>query len=110
MIKGWWQNYAIGGSADFVFIQKLRNLKKDLSNWIKEVYGMLDTRRSRALDELAALEQATETRIPTHFEKQRFLNLKMELEEIAKAEETSWRQKSRYLWLKEGDRNIKYIQ
>lgn len=35
------------------------------------------------------------------------LDIEMELEKIAKAEETSWRQKSRCLWLKEGDRNTK---
>lgn len=110
MVKGWWQNYTISGNPDFVLIQKLRSLKKDISKWNKEVYDMLDTKRSRALDELLALEQATESRAPTQVEKQRFLTLRMELEEIAKAEEISWRQNSRCLWLKEGDVNTKYFQ
>ncbi|XP_016450193.1 uncharacterized protein LOC107775033 [Nicotiana tabacum] len=77
--------------------------------WNREVFGKLDTRRSRALDELSVLEQATENRAPDQLEKQRFIALKMELEKIANAEETSWRQKSRYLWLKEGDRNTRYF-
>ncbi|XP_075101808.1 uncharacterized protein LOC142177236 [Nicotiana tabacum] len=91
MVKGWWQNYTISGNPDFVLIQKLRSLKKDISKWNKEVYGMLDTKISMALDEFLALEQATESRAPAQAEKQRFLTLRMELEEIAKAEEISWR-------------------
>lgn len=46
MVKGWWKNYMIDETPDFILIRKLRNLKKDISNLNKEVYGKLEVRRS----------------------------------------------------------------
>lgn len=36
-------------------------------------------------------------------------SIKRELEETAKAEDISWRQKSRCLWIKHGERNTKFF-
>ena len=38
MIKGWWQSYSIQGAPDFVLLQKLRYLNKDISKWNRKVY------------------------------------------------------------------------
>lgn len=61
-LKEWWQGYTFSGSPDYILTQKLRNLKKDITSWNREVFGKIETRKSKALDELLALEQATESR------------------------------------------------
>ncbi|KAG5584504.1 hypothetical protein H5410_044938 [Solanum commersonii] len=60
-LEFWWQSYNIVGRADFVLLQKLKRLKRDISNWNREEFGKVETRKTRALDELAAFEQANES-------------------------------------------------
>lgn len=56
LVKGWWQSYTIRGSPDFILSQKLRSLKQDITKWNREIYGKIETKRDRALEELGVLE------------------------------------------------------
>lgn len=109
-VKEWWQSYNVNGSPDYILAQKLKHLKRDISKWNKEEYGKVEVRASKALDELLILEQATEGRMKTLEVKYQILNLKLEIQRSARAEEASWRQKSKCFWFKEGDRNTKFLQ
>lgn len=40
-------------------MQKLRSLRKEITNWNKEEFGKLETRKGKALNELMFLEQNT---------------------------------------------------
>jgi len=96
-VKNWWSSYEVEGSPDFVLVQKLKYLKKDISTWNKEVFGKLEEQRSQALNDLTNLEQSSEGRILSEAENAQMINLQTHLEQLAKIEEVSWRQKSRCL-------------
>lgn len=58
----------------------MRCLKQDITDWNREVIGKMETRKSKALDELMAIEQAIENRLPSQAEKEKMMVLKMELQ------------------------------
>jgi len=89
MVRDWWNSYIVMGTPDFVLIQKLRHLKKDITKWNKEVFGKLDTQRHKSLMELGKLDQIVEQRPYTTKENLKLLDLKIEIQQIAIAEEIS---------------------
>ena len=108
LMSDWWQSIEVRGSGSYM-LEKSKALKAKLRIWNREVFGKVEERKRLALVKVAYWD-AVET--------QRLLSLK-EMEEKVVAledfklwallEETLWRQKSREIWLKEGDRNTRLL-
>ncbi|XP_047263773.1 uncharacterized protein LOC124896275 [Capsicum annuum] len=91
---------------DFILAYKLKDLNAKLRNWSKTLQGNLEMQKLDTLSQLSKLEEIQDLRNLTEEEIRNKIALTMDFEEIEKKEEMAWRQRSRELWLKQGDNSI----
>ncbi|XP_075645160.1 uncharacterized protein LOC142616177 [Castanea sativa] len=108
-VKQWWDGSSFEGSPSFILAQKLKALKADLKKWNREEFGDLAFRKKNKLTELMGLDVREELVGLSNEDQSRRIQLKGDIEHLASLEETSWRQKSRALFVKEGDNNTRFF-
>jgi hypothetical protein len=108
-VRGWWDSYHFQGSPSYILAHKLKALKMDLKRWNKEEFGNVTGRKNSIFASIKAFEDLEESRDLTSEERLQKDQTIEELEKTLLMEEICWRQKSRFLWLREGDKNTRFF-
>ncbi|CAN0921774.1 Transposon TX1 uncharacterized 149 kDa protein [Linum grandiflorum] len=109
MLGEFWAAWDLPSRPMIGLSKKLKALKVKLKSWNKEVFRRIDVQVGECLlniDRLDKLEERGELS-----EEERILRAitKCKLDKLWKLEEISWRQKSREIWSRLGDRNTKFF-
>ncbi|XP_023904265.1 uncharacterized protein LOC112016019 [Quercus suber] len=101
-VEGVWQ-ISYDGVENSKVIRKIENCGKELTNWSRSNFGNIRHELVKKRKELARAEQQA-VRSGNSFQ---VVHLKKEINTLMGREERMWRQRSRFTYITEGDRNTR---
>lgn len=108
-MKQWWDSYLFRGSPSFILVSKLKALKTNLKRWNDEVFCNVERKKKLLLEELHVFYVLEERRALSTEEEMKKAKIVSELNRSTLMEEVSWKNKSRVLCLREGDKSTKFF-
>ena len=108
-VRQWWRGYHFVGPPSYVLACKLKALKGDLKHWNKHVFGDVAFRKKCLLTKLLELDMREELQVLSLEDRSRRTVVKVDIEHLASLEEISRSQKSKALFIKEGDNNTRFF-
>ncbi|KAK4594003.1 hypothetical protein RGQ29_017898 [Quercus rubra] len=108
-VQSWWNRHSFFGTPSFVFAKKLKALKEDIIQWNRLEFGHVSRKKTQLLETLKLLNAKEGEFGLSDAETCERAMARSEVENLLSLEEISWRQKSRMLWIKEGDNNTKFF-
>uniref|UniRef100_A0A7N2MCG6 Uncharacterized protein n=1 Tax=Quercus lobata TaxID=97700 RepID=A0A7N2MCG6_QUELO len=101
--KAWQGN--VEGSQCFKLAREIQQTSEDLMVWNRNQFGYAKTK----IKETEARIKEVQERAPTKENLELEATLYLELDEWLERVDLKWRQKSRELWIKEGDQNTRFF-
>ena len=98
-------NICFQGNASFQLCRKIQSTREALKRWNRGCFGHCNQRINRLMQLLQDVQSKDHSEQNAQLE----ANLQSELEEWMVRNEILWKQKSRELWLREGDKNSKFF-